>query len=560
MAPSTISPSHVRDQVLVEIQAVFSKNGATLADYNLPVPTHTLIEQLGNTLLREEIAYDIHELLLSAVNMEDQLNPEQKKIYDAVLTAINTDKGGLFFLYGHGGTGKTFVYKAIISRLRSTGKIVLAVASSGIASLLLPGGRTAHSRFKIPIDIHDQSTCHVKKGTHLADLLEQTSLIVWDEAPMAHRNCFEALDRSLNDIISGDEFDGAYKPFGGKSVLLGGDFRQILPVVPKGSRSGTIHASIARSYLWKHCKIFYLKQNMRLNAAGLNDEEISELAMFSKWLLNVGEGKIEAIAMHEEEESPTWIKIPDNLRVDPNEGDIQDITSAVYDGLSSMYSNAEYLKQRAIITGTNAVVDELNAHILSLIPTELKTYLSFDSISNDDSASADMDVLYPTEFLNSLTFNGLPNHQLQLKVQSPVMLLRNINQSIGLCNGTRLIISRLGDRVVEATIISGSHIGSRVYIPRIIMSAKESKWPFVMKRRQFPLRLSYAMTINKSQGQTLEKVGLYLPKPIFCHGQLYVALSRVTTYKGLRILIKNQEDEQKFYTKNIVYNEIFDEL
>ncbi|XP_038698800.1 uncharacterized protein LOC119996288 [Tripterygium wilfordii] len=560
MGPSTISPSHIRDQVLLEIDAILSKNGACLSDYNLPLPTNTLVQQLSNTMLREELTYDINELLLCANNMEQQLNIEQRNIYDAILNAVYAEKGGLFFLYGHGGTGKTFVYKAIISRLRSAGRIVLAVASSGIASLLLPGGRTAHSRFKIPINIHDHSTCHMKKGTQLADLLEKTSLIVWDEAPMAHRNCFEALDRSLNDILDIDELDGTYRPFGGKVVLLGGDFRQILPVVPKGSSFDTVNACIARSNLWKHCKFFYLKTNMRLSAKGLSNEEKLQLTSFSEWLLDVGEGKIEATKMDEEEDYPTWIKVPDHLQVHSEMGDIEAITSEVYDNLSSMYSDPAYLKQRAIITGTNAAVDELNCHVLSLIPTEQRIYLSYDYISNDDNASDDMDVLYPPEFLNSLTFNGVPNHELQLKIHSPVMLLRNLNQNSGLCNGRRLIISRLGERVVEANIILGTHIGNRVYIPRIIMTATEAKWPFTMKRRQFPLRLCYAMTINKSQGQTLDKVGLYLPKPIFAHGQLYVALSRVTTYKGLRILIRNTTDEPMLYTKNIVYDEIFNNL
>ncbi|XP_038678376.1 uncharacterized protein LOC119979819 [Tripterygium wilfordii] len=415
MGPSTISPSHIRDQ------------------------------QLSNTMLREELTYDINELLLCANNMEQQLNIEQRNIYDAILNAVYAEKRGFFFLYGHGGTGKTFVYKAIISRLRSAGRTVLAVASSGIASLLLPGGRAAHSRFKIPINIHDHSTCHMKKGTQLADLLEKTSLIVWDEAPMAHRNCFEALDRSLNDILDIDELDGTYRPFEGKVVLLGGDFRQILPMV------------------------------LKVPAKGLSNEEKLQLASFSEWLLDVGEGKIEATKMDEEEDYPTWIKVPDHLQVHYEIGDIEAITSDVYDNLSSMYSDPLYLKQRAIITGTNAAVDELNCHVLSLIPTEQRIYLSYDYISNDDNASDDMDVLYPPEFLNSLTFNGVPNHELQLKIHSPVMLLRNLNQNSGLCNGTRLIISRLGERVVEANIISGTHIGNRVYIPRIIMTATEAK-------------------------------------------------------------------------------------
>ena len=109
------------------------------------------------------------------------------------------------------------------------------MASSGVASLLLPKGRTAHSRFKIPFDITDASTCSVKRGTMLAELLQVTALIIWDEAPMTHRRCFEALDTTMRDILSEHNPANAILPFGGKPIVLGGDFRQILPVLRKGS-------------------------------------------------------------------------------------------------------------------------------------------------------------------------------------------------------------------------------------------------------------------------------------------------------------------------------------
>jgi ATP-dependent DNA helicase PIF1 len=140
------------------------------------------------------------------------------------------------------------------------------------------------------------------------------------------------------------------------------------------------------------------------------------------------------------------------------------------------------------------------------------------------------------------------------------MLLRNLNPSVGLCNGTRLIITQLGSKIIEAKIITGSHIGTKVYIPRIIISVTEHKWPFTLKRKQFPVKVCYGMTINKSQGQTLKKVGLYLPHPVFSHGQLYVAISRVTTPDGLKIMIKDDTNDLKGYTKNIVYKEIFENL
>lgn len=117
------------------------------------------------------------------------------------MQAIHNEIGGFFFVYGHGGTGKTYLYKAILAAVRSQEKIALATTTSGIAALLLPGGRTAHSRFHIPINISDESTCEIKRGTQVAELLLKTSVILWDEVPMAHRNFLEALDRSLRDIL-----------------------------------------------------------------------------------------------------------------------------------------------------------------------------------------------------------------------------------------------------------------------------------------------------------------------------------------------------------------------
>jgi hypothetical protein len=113
-------------------------------------------------------------------------------------------------------------------------KSCFQVASLGIASLLLLGGRTVHSRFKIPIDLHDESTCNITQHMKVAELVRKANLIIWDEAPMMHRQAFEAIDRTLSDLMQLDDAHVTEKIFGGKTVVLGGDFRQILPIVFKG--------------------------------------------------------------------------------------------------------------------------------------------------------------------------------------------------------------------------------------------------------------------------------------------------------------------------------------
>ena len=161
------------------------------------------------------------------------------------------------------------------------------------------------------------------------------------------------------------------------------------------------------------------------------------------------------------------------------------------------------------MTPKNSIVRQINDYMLDLIPCEAKMYLSYDSSLSTNLNGDAIDVVHTPEFLNTINTPGLPNHKLRLKVGVPVMLLRNIDQRSGLCNGTRLIITRMGKLVPEGKVIFRSNICKKFFYTKFIFTPSDVMIPFKFQRRQFPIVVSFAMTINKSQGQSLKKVEIY---------------------------------------------------
>ena len=136
------------------------------------------------------------------------------------------------------------------------------------------------------------------------------------------------------------------------------------------------------------------------------------------------------------------------------------------------------------------------------------------------------------------------------------MLLRNLDTKSGLSNGTRLMVNEVHQNLLDATILSGSNVGNRVFIPKLPLRPAEAVEGVLLKRTQFPVRLAYALTINKSQGQTFDKVGIYLQNPCFAHGQLYVAFSRARSFENVKVFVNHTAEqghhERETYTRNIV--------
>ncbi|WOH00400.1 hypothetical protein DCAR_0519759 [Daucus carota subsp. sativus] len=355
---------------LQKIDDLLRAIGKSLKTYSqLPQPPDSYLHHGTNNLILEETNYNLAEMKLEHDNLIANCNLEQLSVYESVLASVASGEGGLFFVYGSGGCGKTYMWRTLIAKLRSQGDIVLPVASSGIAATLLPGGRTAHSRFKIPI--------------------------VLDE--------------------------------------------------------------------YSHCQ-------------------------------------------------------------DP-----------------------KYLSRRAILTPTNQTVSHLNSLIVDKLPGESLSYYSVDSAEEFGGTEEDLNHAFPNEYLNSINIPGMPPHQ-------------NLNQTLGLCNGTRMIITKCLRFCVECEVICGSFIGTRHFIPRMELCPSDTRMPYKLIRKQMPLQICYVMTINKSQGQSLENVGLFLPKGVFTHGQYYVAISRVTSPQGLKIFVDDDSGQPTNVTQNVVYKEMISNL
>ena len=384
------------------------------------------------------------------------------------------------------------------------------MASSGIAALLLIDGRTAHSCFKIPIDIHKLLLCGIKKNSLLADLIKAADLVIWNEVQSHHIH--EAVDCTFQDVHSSD------CPFGGLCIVFGGDFKQILPVIIKGNWAQIIGISMQQSALWQSIHILKLIQNMRLNTADEQDRE------FAQWQLDIGHG-------HHTDENKNII-LPDHFHC--TENTIESLIETIYPGIAYHIPPTDhYFAKCTILASHNDDVDSINTDILRQFPGEIQTFLSADSIKNNNGEGGKDALTVYCFDLNSINCSSLSLHKLEVKKGCSVMVLGNLNPEGGVCNSSRGIIM---NQVLEIWLITGQHAGETVFIPQIGITPAETQVPFEFHCHQFPIRLCFAMTINKSQGQSVAHVGLDLRNSVYTHGQFYVAISQVTSVHRLKAM------------------------
>ncbi len=244
----------------------------------------------------------------------ESFNDGQRTAYSGVIDAYAAHHAKVIFIDGPGGTGKTYIENLILNVVHSRGDIALAVASSSIVALLLSGGRTTHLNLKILIALDRTSFCYIGKQDDLAVLIRQTKLILWDEAPMTNKLAFEALDQTLRDLPDRNE------PFGGIVFVMLRDFRQVLPVIPRGSHADIVSASIKNSYLWESVEVFRLSKNMRASDVVVIHLDLGNHT-FVDCLLCLGKNELETI-------NEDYIKCLDMMVLPP--ADTQAMVVAIY--------------------------------------------------------------------------------------------------------------------------------------------------------------------------------------------------------------------------------------
>lgn len=289
-----------------------------------------------------------------------------------------------------------------------------------------------------------------------------------------------------------------------------------------------MNACLKASPLWSKVEKLHLTCNMRVQL--FND---LESGAYASKLLQIGEGRLET-------DEDGKIEFTNDFCHPVATED--ELISHVFPNIQNNITNNEWLCERAIMSPKNESVNKINNKILEVLVSEPKIYTSIDTVmSSDDSTT------YPIEFLNTLELTGVPSHKLELKIGVPVLLMRNLDAP-RLCYGTRLRVTELGRNIIKATILTGTAKGESVLIPRIPIIP--NNLPFQFKRLQFPIKLAFTMTINKSQGQTLKVAGIHLATPCFSHGQLYVGCSRVSSAQNLHVLAENNK------SYNVVYRSV----
>ncbi|KAF4529574.1 hypothetical protein B566_EDAN017726 [Ephemera danica] len=479
--------------------------------------------------LRAELLQDVPEHVRQRASdaydaKRNTLNQEQAYAFSRVMRAgllkylVEGDRATpkVFFVDGPAGSGKTYLYRHMINAAVSMGQKVLCCATSGIAATLLPGGVTLHRAFGLPLNIHESSSSFLNVQEDGAAYLAKHSLIICDEMGAASKQLVAVIDRLLRDLHQNQV------PMGGVTFVMGGDFRQCAPVEKRKHVGVSLNNLLHKdTELWPRVEKIRLRANMRAAQGTLS---------FRKFLVEVGDGTYEGHGTKEFE-----IEVPEEAIC---EGDLID---AVFGSPIDM----DNCTSKSILCVLNERVEEVNSKVMGRLQQQLGAERIREYAGRTYVNKRDIHCQHPQKDFDDITGANVAPMRLKLCVGAPVMLLKNLDTAAGLCNGTRLTVHSMHDGYVVCKFINGPREGELVPIPVIDEPIKDTPYPFDVHRVQLPLKLAFAITINKSQGQTLAKVGLLLQDAAFAHGQFYVACSRVACWENLLIHVGYVDKESR---------------
>lgn len=486
----TLSPEQKWEHLNLSISTVLRRHGQDVATYHLEY---------------SEPEQPIHPPQIEA----HPLTLEQEHIVTNLTTAIMSKRGKIFYLQGRAGTGKTYTVCELIRRLRDQGLNVCACGSTGIAASQYQGGQTIHRCFRMGVDdsIDDTGVFRTTVGRNTRDArrLLNTDLFLFDEASMITIELLDRIAATFRFLAPESEHD-----FAGANILLVGDFLQLPPI--SSDQVPVFDRLLLASHIWPNVSTFSLSRPMRCP-----DLE------YHAFVTEVANGHMERFHR--------WSDVH-GIQV------TSDFETALHFILDGVDNADRFPLDRMWIAGTNRAVSEVNARIQAdragtAAPREA---IAWHTVEKDHrSIGTELTAAMAMHYLESHDDPSMPPAHLYLYMNDPIFLLRNLDTSIGLVKGRRANVVHVGPsgRTLQMTLADGSHHT----LPRICFRGSLNGLPFL--RRQIPVRLAYAGTVHRAQGETLSRVVVDLRHTFWEHGQLYVALSRVRSPDGLLVLLPN---------------------
>ena len=552
----TVTDEH-KNAAILDIEANLNKMLTSLSNIaplaSLLTNQQSRSERRGKHVVKEvQYTREQQQEYLRIYNeMYDISNDKQGEILEKAVAAISntTPKQGttnqrLFVVNAAAGTGKTFTNEGIICYTRyyeGTNTACVAVSTTAISAQLLSDGNTSHSTFKLPIKIDDDNvvTCGIDFESETAAILRKAKVLIWDEAMSARKELLEAVDRFFRELFNSD------LPFGGLIVILSGDNRQTLPKIARGTRGDIVASCISNSSLMKDFEMISLTENMRIHNCEHPDlHDLQDLKRFEEFLLQLGNGTIPI-------DDDGRFVVPSFIHRSKT---VEELIEFVYTDDIESLSDSQ-LSERAILCPLNEDVREVNDIVLNMLTGNTYTYYSTDT--ELDPMNNPITEL-PPEVLHTLHRSGLPAHKLEIKEGCLVMCLRNMSIG-GICNGSKMKVINARQHVLECLVLTGRARGKTVVLPRITLRDDSGVDSVIFQRKQFPVRLGYACSIDKGQGQSLARAGVMCRTDCFAHGQCYTAFSRPKGPEWLSVFQPNTHSSRpgEMRMVNIVWPEVF---